>query len=459
MINFISKLLIALALVAVGYGVYNLYTKPAEPQISTVGSNIETIKNYKLASPEKKLLTSTIKVDGQVVPMKEIEISSEVPGNIEKLTVSEGDYARKGQVLVVIEHSELDAAVKQAKARLAQAQAELKKAKAGARKEDIEIAKRAFNEAKISVDSATTNLSNGLKTAIDVADTNMDTVDKYFNDEDIPEDLQFNVHYIPEEDVSDFESKRKMLADLKTNASNIKDILNTHGEGNDLSADDVHKYADEIKTYLSSMKILVDKMKDSATDALDKHSSDPRLKELQADMKTIRVPIETQKQTIDSLVSALDLANAKYDKALASYTKVLAGTRKEDIEALQANVDLAKSAVVAAQAKLDKTIIKAPVSGKVSIVNKEEGEFVNSHETILTIITNGVYVKARIPERDMPNISVGQQVQISFDSYKGHVFDGEVYFIYPSEKVIKGKSSSYRYNKRVRYKAGNVCDC
>jgi len=114
----------------------------------------------------------------------------------------------------------------------------------------------------------------------------------------------------------------------------------------------------------------------------------------------------------------------------------VAGTRQEDIDALEAAVQLAEAQVASAQTKLNKAKIYAPVSGQVSKLYKEQGESVMASEPILSIIAGGVFVKAQVPEVDISKVKLNMDVDVKFDAYKSKRFKGRVYFIYPTQKEI-----------------------
>src|SRR5262249_23198517 len=57
-------------------------------------------------------------------------IGAKVPGRVEKMLVEEGTKVRKGQLIAVLEHSDLRAQVESRKAMILRSEAELKEAKA-----------------------------------------------------------------------------------------------------------------------------------------------------------------------------------------------------------------------------------------------------------------------------------------------------------------------------------------
>ena len=434
MINTLSKILLVAAAITLLAGAYNIYSGQNEIK-SPLNSRFSG--THKTIFPAKQSLKKDIEVDAQVVPLKEVKVSSEIPGRIEWLGVSEGDKVSVGQHIASIEHSELLTQLAQAKARLAQARAELDKAKAGARKEDITIAEQKVTETKIQIESSALSLAGVLRSAIDKIDDNMEIVDEYFTDEN-SEKPQVNVRYLDESGQKDAETRRLALQKPLQSLHDLEIKLRDSEYVKSADIPTLLSHASLTTATLTEIKELVGNLESLASDALETHISFRRLKELQADMQKVRAATEAEKSKVDSSISAIKLANAKYEQARVALEKLEKGTRQEDLDALQANVDLAKAALETVQSKLDKASVQSPVSGTVSQVMKEQGEYVNSQEPIISIVTSGVYIKAQVPEVDIAKIHTGMPVSVKFDTYKSKRFNGKIYFIYPTQKEING---------------------
>ena len=107
-----------------------------------------------------------------------------------------------------------------------------------------------------------------------------------------------------------------------------------------------------------------------------------------ADQENARVTLERTRTLVNDGVmakQALDDAQARYDAAAAkvasfehAYELVRLGPRKEEIDALRAQVNQAKGTLDYAQVQLDNTVIRAPVTGTILERNVEKGEFVTT---------------------------------------------------------------------------------
>src|SRR5215471_6406805 len=91
---------------------------------------------------------------GRVEPQsEEIRVGAEISGKIARLFVREGDRVVRGQVLAVLENSDLHARLTSAEARIQEKEAELRRIVNGARQEERK-------EARASVDEAYAVLEN-----------------------------------------------------------------------------------------------------------------------------------------------------------------------------------------------------------------------------------------------------------------------------------------------------------
>jgi HlyD family secretion protein len=78
----------------------------------------------------------------------EVKISSKVNGQVESLSVEEGDRVKEGDVLAQIDHEALDLQLAQAEAAAGMAESQLRLLRQGARSEDIRQAEEAVRQAE-----------------------------------------------------------------------------------------------------------------------------------------------------------------------------------------------------------------------------------------------------------------------------------------------------------------------
>ncbi len=91
---------------------------------------------------------SFLAAKGIIESEEEVQISSQVKGEIIKMGAEEGDMVKKGEPLVTLDNSTLTARINAAQAGLDEAKVHLKELERGYRAEDIEMAKSRFNSAE-----------------------------------------------------------------------------------------------------------------------------------------------------------------------------------------------------------------------------------------------------------------------------------------------------------------------
>ncbi|MSR37065.1 MAG: efflux RND transporter periplasmic adaptor subunit [Gemmatimonadetes bacterium] len=103
------------------------------------------------------------------------------------------------------------------------------------------------------------------------------------------------------------------------------------------------------------------------------------------------------------------------------------------LEAARQGVAQARASVEEADDRLAKTVFRAPIDGKVTRLQVEEGETViigtmnNPGSLILTVSDLGVVeVVVQVDETDVPELSIGDSASVKIDAYPGQTFTGKV---------------------------------
>lgn len=124
-----------------------------------------------------------------------------------------------------------------------------------------------------------------------------------------------------------------------------------------------------------------------------------------------------------TLVSPLQLEDAETSFEVA----------RSLFQASEHGVSQAEAALKEAQNQLSKTIIRAPISGKVTRLNVEAGETVvigtmNNPGSLILTVSDLSIVEAlmAVDETDVPEISLGDSALVELDAFPGQRFTGEV---------------------------------
>lgn len=386
-------------------------------------SNKKTDEPAVFVKPQKHTVTKSIKVDGNIFSDSSLTLQAEASGKLVRVNTKEGKRVQKGELLAVVDNSAEVSALTSALAQLKQAKSELEKALNGAQIEDKNIAKISIDVAKEKVRVSRQKAGSDLQSLCYALQTSKTLIDTYFLNAETATP-KINLPVIGGGDKLTLENKRVGLegsystgicASLENILDNKEFILNTS------------------RNFLNFFDLFINTLKASI-------NKDNKLRD------KLLAPISALSSGRDLLSSKINLAQISFSnlqvaevgvaQAKESYNKVLAGTRKEDISVLQASVALKESQVQSARSALAKTYIYSPENAVVSKLYKKEGEYISRGAPFADLTARNFYIKALVPEVDLPKVKDGQIVFIVFDAYKEKPITGKLLFVYP-EKIVK----------------------
>lgn len=137
--------------------------------------------------------------------------------------------------------------------------------------------------------------------------------------------------------------------------------------------------------------------------------------------------LQNAKTALDQAQAALSTARAQAAAAVgqrASNTALISGVAVGE----NPQVVAARVKVEQAQLDLDRTVIRAPISGVISRNTVEVGQRVQVSQTLMSIVPiENAYVNANFKEVQLEKVRIGQPVLLTADTYGGSVkFHGKV---------------------------------
>ncbi len=121
-------------------------------------------------------------------------------------------------------------------------------------------------------------------------------------------------------------------------------------------------------------------------------------------------------------------ANAR--NARESLALLLAGSREEDIEQAQAQLDAAEADLALLRQQLQDAELVSPTDGVIRKRLMEPGELATPQRPVFSIaIANPKWVRGYISEPDLGRVNVGMPATVTIDSYPKQPVDGTVGFI------------------------------
>ncbi|MGH7977306.1 MAG: HlyD family secretion protein [Limisphaerales bacterium] len=140
-------------------------------------------------------------------------------------------------------------------------------------------------------------------------------------------------------------------------------------------------------------------------------------------------------QEYDQFKTAADAAEANFNsarqKTASDESKVdaakaeLAAARAES-DAVFSQGNQAKTSVSAAQLNLSYTRISAPCDGRVTRKQVEVGDYLETGQTILSLVPTDVWIVANFKETQLKDMKPGQSVSVTIDALGGKTFRAHV---------------------------------
>lgn len=134
------------------------------------------------------------------------------------------------------------------------------------------------------------------------------------------------------------------------------------------------------------------------------------------------------------------------------------GPREQEIDQAAAQVDSAIARLKSAENQLDDTVIRAPFAGIITQKYATVGAFVtpttsassttSATSTSIVALANGLEILAKVPEVDIGQIKLGQEVQLKADPFPDQLFKGRVRLIAP-EAVVEQSVTSFQVRVEI----------
>jgi multidrug resistance efflux pump len=150
--------------------------------------------------------------------------------------------------------------------------------------------------------------------------------------------------------------------------------------------------------------------------------------------KTLHEGITVTRVQIDQAERDAHMAAAMLEEVRSKLVLLKVGSREEDIAEAHARRDAAKGRLEEAAARLAYCTVDAPISGVILSTRVSPGQLVSTMApaTLITMVDDRKRrVRAFVAERDIARVCLGEQAQITPDSFPGTHFEGVVDSIGP----------------------------
>jgi RND family efflux transporter MFP subunit len=147
-------------------------------------------------------------------------------------------------------------------------------------------------------------------------------------------------------------------------------------------------------------------------------------------------------QEFDQAEAALRIAEARYESAL------------EEVRGLLAQLEQLHARVALARRELEKTVIRAPISGAVAARHTALGELLRRNDRVVTLVKiDPLRLRADVPERYAGSVGLGRRLTFTVDAVPDETFQGTIVRVSPS---ARSETRSITIEAEVRNPGGRL---
>ncbi len=403
---------------------------------------------YTTAAVERGTLISSISGSGQVSASDQVDVKSEVSGDVVYLGVKNGQEVRAGQLLAQIDSHNAQKAVRDAETALETAQLELEKLLEPVDELDLLKAENNLIRAKESKQEAEDDLPKTYEDGFNnIANTFLDLPSIMSGLQGILlnsdfSDNQWNIDYYADK-VDSYDSrilkyKEKARSNYRITRDNYEQSFDDYKETSRYSdsatiealIDQTYETTKDIAETVKSIKNFIDFYEDIASQhdlgipsPVATHQSS--LESYTSITNSHLSSLLSIQQTVGNSKKAIIDAERSIEELELSLEDLKAGTDDLDIRAKKIAIQQKEDALLDAQQDLAKYYVRAPFDGLVAEVNVKKGESISSG-AVATLITKQKVAEITINEIDTAVVKVGQKATITFDAVEDLTITGEV---------------------------------
>jgi HlyD family secretion protein len=171
---------------------------------------------------------------------------------------------------------------------------------------------------------------------------------------------------------------------------------------------------------------------------------------------------EADERAIQQAQASLQRAESGLSNSQQQLEQQQNGPRTQEIQQAEAQVQAANARLQAIQTQLEDTYIRAPFDGVITQTGAEEGAYVTptsfssntGSATYIATLANDLEILAKVPQVDISQIKVGQEVEVTADSFPGKTFKGVVRLVAPEAKEDASQKGVITFEVRVKMLTG-----
>ena len=344
-------------------------------------------------------IVHTYEATGSVEAPLSVKIAPKITGRIEYLVVHEGDRVKKGQVLVRIDSSNVEAQFQQQMAAVAEAQFRLAQARLTQNPNDVSVQTQIRQQ-----NAATTSAKADYVQAKETSVAQIATALAGLND----------AAYKVENAQAGINGAQANLDNAKTKYNRIHSLY----EKGFVAAQNVDDAKAAVTVQESALQIAQGQLKSTTS-------------QKEGARQQYEIAKAKAKADVEASAARLAQANAALDYAQANTAQQ--GAYLESIAALQASVDAARASLASAQAARSDTVLISPLDGYVTGRLADPGAIASPSQPVISVqFTKQIWVTASVPEDVCAKLHIDDPAHITLDAFPGREFTASIIQINPS---------------------------
>lgn len=375
---------------------------------------------YILTKVSRGNINSIVSGSGEIIANNQVTLNPKASGTVVYIGVKNGQFVNKGKLIVKLDTTDAEKAVRNAEINLENAKLNLEKAKQ-ANPIDETILKRQAMAAMTNTLSDTKTVLNSLN---DILFT--DISGYHINSNYLIDYYSHIVNFYHPEDI-DYDT-------VITNNYNKLKTLNTSNQA-------IISYLNDNSSF-SEVKNALDKITDTTKLLNDTvqlsyqliNRYDSVLKDNNLTPAIAIRNILTDKSTLASYLSLVNTDTTtllNLQNSFANYLNNANNPVTFNLRVLELNVEQAQNALDNAKDNLNNYYVYAPFDGIVSQLNINVGDNININTPVCVLITKDKIAKITLTEVDLAKIKLGDKAQLTFDALPDFKTTGQVIEIDP----------------------------
>ncbi|HEX8288172.1 MAG TPA: efflux RND transporter periplasmic adaptor subunit [Pyrinomonadaceae bacterium] len=329
----------------------------------------------------RRELRSTVTASGEIRPIQFMNLTSEVQGRIDEITVKEGDAVQKGQVLVRLDPDQLESSTdaQLAAVQASQSESEVSRSQISAAQNQLSQAQQGLNASQASVDTALQQVASAKQQV---------------------------------------ESARQQVVASQT---------------------DVDRAQVDVNTAQRELKRTTDLLEAGVASRSEFDSAKDRVETAQVALRNAQARLKSQQLAVNEATSRVNEANARVNesRARARQQEVSVRDARRSVETANFSAEASLNRANQAAAVLrgsrnqrDKTVVVAPINGIIAEIPSKVGTFAVAGLSTTALMTiadmSNVNVEVKVDETEIDKVEVGQPVKVKVDAFGDTELAGEV---------------------------------